>query len=99
MRLTRNPVPWTVTAPKVIANEFISVADFVEGRASIKFEANGAASSIGYAGKIQIGVMLCTGNDLVLLDRSSRFRLGAKSYCVDHNIRYITALPSILTAI
>lgn len=42
MRLTRNPVPWIVTAPKAIPMEFIRAAASELGKASIRFAANGA---------------------------------------------------------
>lgn len=60
---TTEPVPCSVTAPKVIASTFI--LEVSDGRASIKFEAKGAMSRSGYAGNIQIGVMLCIGKDLL----------------------------------
>jgi len=42
MRLTRNPVPWMVIAPKDMATEFMRAAASELGRASIRFAANGA---------------------------------------------------------
>jgi len=57
-------VPWMQTAPSAMAIELIRAAAAASGRASIRLDANGATSSKGYAGKIQIGVMVCIGNVL-----------------------------------
>jgi hypothetical protein len=44
--------------------EFIRLASAELGRASMRLAANGASKSNGYAGKIQIGVMVWIGNVL-----------------------------------
>ena len=46
--------------------EFMRAAAAALGRASMRFEAKGACNSSGYAGKIQIGVMVWIGNVLNL---------------------------------
>jgi hypothetical protein len=58
IRLTRKPVPCTQTAPKAIAMELILAAAAASGNASIRFAARGEIRSNGYAGKIQIGVIV-----------------------------------------
>ncbi len=52
-------------APNAIAIEFILAAASESGNASIRLAANGAMRSRGYAGKIQIGVIVCMGNVLI----------------------------------
>jgi hypothetical protein len=87
MRLTRKPVPWTQTAPKAIAIVLILKGASDSGSPLIRFAAKGATRSIGYAGKIHIGVILLIGNALSLMS-SIRFAQQLPTYCVDHRIRY-----------
>ena len=68
-RLTRKPVPCSVIAPSEIAMALIRIASAVPGSASMRFEAKGALRRSGYAGKIQIGVILWIGNDLQMINR------------------------------
>jgi hypothetical protein len=75
-KLTRKPVPCSVIAPREIATALIRLASAAPGRASMRFEANGALRRSGYAGKIHIGVILWIGNDLQMINRrlsNSRF--------------------------
>jgi hypothetical protein len=58
IKLTRNPVPWRQIAARAIASELIREAAAAVGRASMRFAANGAVRRRGYAGKIQMGVMV-----------------------------------------
>jgi hypothetical protein len=64
IRLTRNPVPCRHTAASEMASEFMRAAAAAVGRASIRFAANGAVRRRGYAGKIQMGVMVWIGKVL-----------------------------------
>jgi hypothetical protein len=75
-RLTRKPVPCSVIAPREIATALIRLASAAPGSESMRFEAKGALRRSGYAGKIQIGVILWIGNDLCMISRllsNSRF--------------------------
>lgn len=58
IRLTRNPVPCRDTAASAMASELMRAAAAADGSASIRFAASGAVRSKGYAGKIQMGVMV-----------------------------------------
>jgi hypothetical protein len=66
-KLTRKPVPCSVTAPKQIAVALIRAASSALGSESIRLEANGAQRRSGYAGKIHTGVILWIGKDLQIL--------------------------------
>jgi len=66
-RLTRKPVPCSVMAPREMAMALIRLAATAPGSASMRFEAKGALSKSGYAGKIHIGVILWIGNDLQMV--------------------------------
>ena len=68
--LTRKPVPCSVTAPKAMVRPLIRDAAASDGSASIRFEAKGAVRRRGYAGNIQMGVMVWMGKDLVELEAS-----------------------------
>lgn len=57
-------MPCKHIAPKAMAIEFRRAAAAASGRASMRLEAIGARSSKGYAGKIQMGVIVCIGNVL-----------------------------------
>ncbi len=52
-------------APRAIARELILAAAAESGRASMRFAAIGPMRSRGYAGKIQIGVIVWMGNVLL----------------------------------
>jgi hypothetical protein len=58
IKLTRNPVPWMQTDERAMATELIRAAAVASGKASIRLEASGAIRSRGYAGNIQMGVMV-----------------------------------------
>jgi len=64
IRLTRNPVPCRHTAASAMASEFTRSAAAGVGRASMRFAAKGAVRRRGYAGKIQMGVMVWIGKVL-----------------------------------
>jgi hypothetical protein len=81
------------TAPKAIVTELIRAAAAASGNASMRFAANGAMRSRGYAGKIQIGVMLWIGKVLRLILESAGVS-RTRSYCVDQRIRYMPELAS-----
>lgn len=66
IRLTRNPVPCKHIAARAMASELMRVAAAAEGRASMRFAANGAVRRRGYAGKIQMGVMVWIGKVLCI---------------------------------
>jgi hypothetical protein len=65
-------------APKVIATELIRAAAAASGKASMRQEPNGAISSKGYAGNIQIGVIVWIGNVLAC-GQKCRNQLGVHS--------------------
>jgi hypothetical protein len=67
IKLTRNPMPWIQIAARAIASEFIRKAAAVVGRASMRFAANGAVRRRGYAGNIQMGVIVWIGKVLCVL--------------------------------
>jgi hypothetical protein len=67
IKLTRNPVPWRQIAARAIVSEFIREATAAVGKASMRFAASGAVRRRGYAGKIQIGVMVWIGKVLCAL--------------------------------
>lgn len=58
IRLTRNPVPWRQMAARAIAIELRRVAAAASGKASMRLAASGAVTRRGYAGKIQMGVIV-----------------------------------------
>jgi hypothetical protein len=82
IKLTRNPVPWIQTAPKAIAMEFMRAAAAELGRASIRFEANGAIRRRGYAGKTQIGVMVWIGKVLEKNEIGLNLWVGIVQLCL-----------------
>lgn len=57
-------MPCTQIEPKATAVEFIRAAAAASGNESMRLAANGAVRRRGYAGKIQIGVIVCIGNVL-----------------------------------
>lgn len=74
IKLTRKPVPWIQTAPNVMAIAFMRVAAAGEGKLSMRLAAKGPMRRRGYAGKIQIGVMVWMGNVLKISVPISRRR-------------------------
>ena len=64
IKLTKNPVPWSETAPIAMALASILAAASASGKASMRLPARGAINSKGYAGKIHIGVIVWTGKVL-----------------------------------
>jgi hypothetical protein len=75
--------------------ELIRAAAAASGKASIKFEARGDMRSNGYAGKIQIGVIVCIGNVLKESAGASRRELKCTDW-VDHKIIYMPELAITL---
>jgi hypothetical protein len=65
MDAIKQPVPWVVTAQRARAVVLIErICPEIVAEA-IKFAAKGAVRSRGYAGKTQVGVIICMGKTLI----------------------------------
>jgi hypothetical protein len=64
IKLMRNPAPCRHIAARAIVSEFTREAAAAVGKASMRFAANGAVRRRGYAGNIQMGVIVWIGNVL-----------------------------------
>jgi hypothetical protein len=64
IKLNRKPAPCKQIAASAMVNEFTCEAAAIVGKVSIRFAANGAVKRRGYAGNIQIGVIVWIGNIL-----------------------------------